>query len=533
MVRDFLIAFPLVNTILVSVSLAVGISITPAHILFSFLPCLAISFFWNNWPNSGTFFFVIILLAILFITAISSSIILIDVYGDSRSYHGPAVIALADGWNPYYNWKICRWDDDYCIQTSKFIDHYPKAQWYISAEFYSLFRNLDVGKSMNVLMLFLCFLVAYEIAASLLPKQRIIGLAVAICVALNPVAVAQLFSGTVDGILSSAISIIVLLLVNFLFTREKRHFHKAMFMTVYFVNLKYTGLIYALILVFLIVTISSLWKRKFQKQIAVSGFSTIFFSVFVIGFNPYVTNLLTEKNPFALAIDVASGSSVIDLQADPEFISKNRFEKFLIATFSVGKESKPKEPELTVPLSRWKLNRGIAVRFSGFGPLFSAIFVVVIFQAARLRDGPSVILILTVLITVFSTTAGWWPRLAPQMWLAVCLVQLFVLVSVEGAVSRRVAHVVVAAMILNSALVFAGVFAYQRRASARFHRDLQDAKAHSQPVVVVDNRLGLVGFYNRRKLVDSLATNDQIVMECETLRKNRIFGICAERESLR
>ena len=103
LIRDFLLAFPVVNILIVSFSLAVGVPISPAHILLSLLPCLIISIFWNNRPERRAVVIAVILLAILFAASIFLSIMLIDIYGDSRSYHGPAVIALSDGWNPYYD----------------------------------------------------------------------------------------------------------------------------------------------------------------------------------------------------------------------------------------------------------------------------------------------------------------------------------------------------------------------------------------------------------------------------------------------
>jgi len=531
--RDFLITFPAANILLFSLSHAVGIPITSAHILLSLIPCMVVAYFWNSRHTTRTIVIALILLILLFVTAICLSMMLIDIYGDSRSYHGPAVIALSDGWNPYYDWEVCSWDDDYCMRTSKFIDHYPKAHWYISAEFYSLFGNLDVGKCMNFLMLVLCSLIAYQIARSLLPDRRVLPLMTAMAVAANPVAVAQLFSGTVDGILSSTLSIYILLLIGYYFSQEKKFIHQSMLILVYLVNLKFTGLIYATFFTILVVIIILWFQKIFPRYLAFSALSVLVISVLFIGFNPYLTNLILEKNPFAQAVNIDSGSSVLDRQADPEFTAKNRLEKFIISTFSVGKESNTKTPEFALPLSRWKLNRGIAVRFSGFGPLFSAIFIVAIFQAARLRDGPSITLILCVLITVFSTSAGWWPRLAPQTWLVICLVQLFALVSVRGAVSRRVAYAVLAAMIFNSALVFAGVFTHQQRSSAKYYRDLRDARAGNLSVVVTDNRFGLLGFYNRRKLVDSLGSEDLVVDNCETRRENRIFGICEEPQPIR
>ena len=526
LLRDFLITFPAVNVILVSLTLAIGIPITSIHVLLSLFPCLVIAYYWNNHHNFRTLITASILLVVLFTSAILLSIWMIDIYGDSRSYHGPAVISLSDGWNPYHDWTICSWDSEYCVQTNEFIDHYPKAQWYISAEFYRLFGDIDVGKCMNLVMLFLCFLVAYQIVDSLLPNRPALSALVSVGIALNPVAVAQLYSGTVDGLLSSTLSIFILLLIGYFFSKEKKYIHQSMLIMIYLVNLKFTGLIYASafsVLFFIVI----LWTRSVSSRyFSSSVLITLFISVLIVGFNPYLTNIIVERNPFSGAVEIESGTSVIDQQADAKFLSKNRFEKLFISIFSVGRKSSPKAPEFALPLSRWKLNRGIAVRFAGFGPMFSAIVILGIFQAVRLRDGPSIALTLCVLITVFATSAGWWPRLAPQMWLVLCLVHLFVLVGVTGPLSQKVAVGVLAAMILNSALVFAGVFTYQRNASSKFYQDLLDARADSLSLVVTDNRHNLLGFYNRRKIVDSLGSDELVVAGCETRKENRIFGIC-------
>ena len=528
LIRDFLIVFPAMNIAIVSLFLAVGISISPAHILLSLFPGLAIAVLWNRGHSLRTIFIASILLVFLFVVAILLSVLLVDSYGDSRSYHGPAIIALSDGWNPFYDWQVCNWNDEFCIQTDTFIDHYTKAQWYISAEFYSLTGNLDAGKCVNFLMLFLSALVGYEIALSLLPDRRALSLMAAVAIAANPVAVAQLFSGYIDGILSSTFSVFVLLLIGYLISQETKFLHQSMLILMYLANLKFTGFLYAAVFTIFLAIFIYCSTKKFPHYPAKLTCLSMGFSIVFVGFNPYVTNTILEKNPFAQTIDIDSGASVLDRQADPEFLARNRFERFFISTFSVGKKSNIKNPEYVLPLSRWKLNRGVGVRYSGFGPLFSAIFIITIFQATRLRDGPSIALILSVLITIFSTSAGWWPRLAPQTWLVMCLVQVFVLATVKGALHRRIALTVLAAMIFNSVLVFAGVFSYQRRSSARYYEDLRAVRAGCLHVVVTDNQFGLRGTYNRRKLVDSLGSDDLVVASCEVRRENRIFGICAD-----
>ncbi len=263
LVRDFLIIFPTANIVVVWISFLFGVPITAAHLLVSFFFCAAAAFLWQGQKSVRTSLVAFLLLFLLFISAIFLSISLIDIYGDYRSYHGPAVIALSDGWNPLYEWNVCEWDDTNCMRTSKFIDHYPKAQWYISAEFYSLFNNLDTGKCMNLLMLALCFIVAYEVVRSLLPDQPYVSLVISAVIAANPVTIAQLFSGTVDGLLSSVLSIFILLQIRYIFSNEKKYLYLSIVISVYLINIKFTGLIYAVTFSTLLVLIIFLMRKKF------------------------------------------------------------------------------------------------------------------------------------------------------------------------------------------------------------------------------------------------------------------------------
>lgn len=85
---------------------------------------------------------------------------MIDMEYDSRSNHGPAIIALADGWNSFREPHVCDWNPEHRTPTHVFIDPYPKAQWYLSAETHLLFCDIDASKAMNVLLLILAGIVS-------------------------------------------------------------------------------------------------------------------------------------------------------------------------------------------------------------------------------------------------------------------------------------------------------------------------------------------------------------------------------------
>jgi len=526
LLRDALLLFPVTNLSIVCVSFLVGSSISPFHPTLSIPLCLFLAHRWQSKKAHRTFLVASFLFVLLFAAAVLVSVLMVDAGHDSRSYHGPAVIALSDGWNPLHERHVCRWDEAHCTPTNKLIDHYPKGQWYIAAGLYSFSGNIEAGKSLNLLMLILCFIVSYELVVKVLQGRRVVSLISAIAMTANPVAVAQLFSGYLDGLLASVFTIYAILLIDYLIYSQKKRLYQAALILPYLINIKFTGLVYSAVFTSLFVLVFVLWRRKFPHLLVLNTLIATAFSVAAIGVNPYVINLLEKKNLFFPAYQPGVNVDIIRNQASSDFMKRNRFEKFVIANFSVSDENDHQIPVPVMPFTRFESSPKVDQRFSGFGSLFSGILIIAILQSLWPREKIYTVLVLTVIATVFSTSACWWARLAPQTWLAVCLIELGAVAAAKNAWGRKLAQAMMVVMILNSSLVLARVAYRQGQNSARFYKHIGIVRMEGRAVQIVENRYGLFGFYNRRKVIDSLGEDARIVGGCESERRNRIFRIC-------
>jgi hypothetical protein len=268
-------------------------------------------------------------------------------------------------------------------------------------------------------------------------------------------------------------------------------------------------------------------RRRSWKPL-VAGFAAVaLFSISTIGFNPYVTNLLEKQNPFFPAYQPVSDRDVLANQATSKFLARNRIEKFLIANFAVSEKSgETFAPNFVIPLTKWRLEPAVDARFSGFGDAFSAILLLAVLQIFLPGQRSFKFFALMIMLTVFSTPAAWWARLAPQTWLAVGLVAAGGLVTTTNLVSKRLASVMFLLLILNSGWLFLGVIHRQVRWSRTYFRHLDVTQRTDSAVKTVDNRYGLFSFYNRRKIIDAFGERVRILDECQADKRNRIFGIC-------
>jgi hypothetical protein len=529
LLRDLLLLFPVVNLAIVLMSLVLGGSISSLHTVLSIAVTGTLTSRWQNEKNLRSVLVGGLLFALSCSVAVRLAIFMVDMQYDSRSYHGPAVIALADGWNPLRQLHVCAWSPEHCPPTHVLIDHYPKGQWYLSAGIYRLVGNIDAGKSMNVLLVILAFIVSYEFVFQVFKGRRSAALLTAAVIAGNPVALAQMFCGYVDGLLASSFTVYSILLADSMFFRDRGKLVRAALILPYLVNLKFTGLVFSVAFTAGIVLLFVLTRRAFPRSLVMISAFSLLVSVGLFGFNPYITNVLEKGNPFFPAYQPRTGQNVLDDQAEIGFLKRNRFEKFVIAQFSVPQpHDATYRPVFAVPLTRWDVAPTVALRFGGFGPAFSAVLIVALLQLLVAGDTKLRILGLLVLATVFSTDAGWWARLAPQTWLAICLLELAITARPTRGLGRYLAWAVVGLMLCNAALVGARVTHRQAHRSVKFAAHVDLVRSESRAVLIVDNYLGLFEFYNRRKVVDCLGAGVQMVERCDALRKNQIFQACRE-----
>ena len=193
-----------------------------------------------RWPRVVRAALLAVTLVALAAAALGAASRFHDVSWDGQVYHQPAVLALADGWNPL-------WDGPLPVDDrpdNLWVNHYPKAAWVVQAILLRASGSLEATKGVQLLALLAAGLAVF----AALGQSRRAALAAALAAA-NPVAVVQSFSFYVDGMSASLMTGFVALAWGWLRRPGLASGLGAAAALVLLVNLKFTGPIYAGVLV--------------------------------------------------------------------------------------------------------------------------------------------------------------------------------------------------------------------------------------------------------------------------------------------
>lgn len=353
----------------------------------------------------------------VFIFSLAVATFFYDVSFDGQLYHQDAILRLVRGWNPLRETELS-WH-------RKVAEHYPKAGWMIAASLYHAAGGIESGKALNILLLITSFFVvhrALEKATTLPTGGRTL---VALLLALNPVSVYQLLSFMADGCLASLLVILVGQMIILVRDPSRRDAVQLGIAAVLLGNVKYTGLIYLLVLG-VPWLLFFLWKRRdLAKSALLSAGIIVFLTVFLFGYNPYVVNTVHHGDPlYPMLSD--EGRDFQAGQVSDEFYRKGRFEKLALSLFAQSRNSITDGPALKIPFS---VTSGEALafttwdpRFAGWGPLFSGALVIALVMMAFLwRRRPDAfrigaVVIPWLLFSVLIFPEPWWARFVPQLW---------------------------------------------------------------------------------------------------------------------
>ncbi|WP_243337788.1 hypothetical protein [Anaeromyxobacter soli] len=378
-----------------------------------------------------------------------------DMSWDGLAYHAPAIDDLARGWNPFHVVG-----DPFRSEGFAFwIDHYPKASWEVAAALYRLGIPFQAAKGMNVVLIAaaLCFVFAAARARAGLGPFT--SLAIAAAAALNPVAVAQLFSLYVDGQLAATITILLaaMLLVGIPGLRLAAATGLAG-AALYLPNLKFTGVVYAVGAALAFVAIGLLTRAPGVRRYAVALAVAIPLAVALVGYAPYVTNAREHGHPFFPIM----GPGKIDFMTanTPSALrGRDRLSALAIATFGAcdGAEVHPKAPFRVVEGELAWLGV-VDLRVGGFGPLFSGALLValattllLLWRAPETRRDPAWLVGAALVASVLVNPEAWWARYVPQLWLVPILTAVVAL----RARRRALAAAGLALALAGSALTLA------------------------------------------------------------------------------
>jgi hypothetical protein len=361
-------------------------------------------------------------IAVLLISGCISSLFY-DVSFDGQMYHQYAVYHLANGWNPLqanigYIWP----------------DHYVKGPWIYAAAIYKLIDRIEVAKAFNIAFIFGSLFTSYAALISL-RISPVYSLLISMSIAFNPISICQALSFCVDGQLSSTLVTLASILCLVLLSKKKWLYVLTLIsITVLLANLKFTSLAYSIILTILF----SLFLLCFSKKQEFYRFVTstlvgLCIGVFLIGYNPYITNFVTRGHPL-YPLAGTGAMNVVAWNEPLAYHNKNSFQKLFISIFSKPGQYFPPEKypaktlELQLPFAFSKdsflIYRFTDVRVGGFGLFFSLlvslslILVVLGLLKPSIPNQPVFLAsIIIVLLTVFANAGSGFARYVPQLWL--------------------------------------------------------------------------------------------------------------------
>ena len=200
------------------------------------------------WPASLT----LILLAV----SLLLSAFFYDFSWDGQWYHQLGIITIAREWNPLSDPMRSFAGSPSRLHSQLYLWHYAKGPWYAAATIFATTGRIELGKCINWLILMASFL--GTLAACLNGGwRRSRALAIAAVVALNPVAICEITSFLVDGVMASSLVLAVVAIVTALRQPRPAVVATAVAASIVCINSKFTGLVYLCFLLAAAVTLVS------------------------------------------------------------------------------------------------------------------------------------------------------------------------------------------------------------------------------------------------------------------------------------
>lgn len=459
----------LMSTILISTSLLFlcKISISIISLPLAFLLTGIIYFIINRRGKKQVFNVILISLGIVIISTIISTY-MFDRSSDGNTYHKDAVGVLKEGFNPVYESSldfIKERNDDSKVLTeySIWIDHYAKANWIIGANFYSLTNNVESGKAMNIISMYIVFSFIFTYLVEVLNKRK--AIIISLIAVINPITASQLFTYYNDQLVCLYLFLAVLFLTKLAKNiNDKSTWIYYILTFIILANMKFNGLGYLLVFSFIFVCryLYKAYKNKellkiFRKLCLI--FIPLFIvSLVIVGYPTYIKNTIDHNNPFFPLYD-KNGEDIITEQQPKRFLEMNNLEKLFFGTFSKANNLRENDKtELKVPfyISRSEITPSMSndLRISGWGVLFSGLLIVsliVLVKYYKHYKRENLIIytlgITTLLLIIMSES--WWARYTPHFYLFIIL-SLYILLKYN---KNKLVNIVYSSLIVINTLI--------------------------------------------------------------------------------
>lgn len=409
-----------------------------------------------------------------------------DLSYDGNAYHKDAIALLKNGWNPvyessedFYKRSDLR-DQEFINSHALWEDHYAKAGWIVGSSIYINTNNIETGKAINLLMMFVCFSLIFSYLYIRL-KSILLPFVIALLAAVNPISIVQVFSFYNDGLLGMTLFALITAMVMFYDKKRKISDSEAYIwifsLLVICVNIKFTGLGLAGLYCALIYTLFVIRKLKKGKYIEILKPTIVFavsaiIAICLVGSSSYVKNTIDHGHPFYPLFGEEKVDIITAMQPS-SFGDMGNNEKLFFALFSETDNIMAfmdKQPQLKIPFttSNDEIKRLIDtdMRIGGFGVWFSGIFILSIIiclvSFAKYYEKRKKIFIiispifLLTLALMFLLTDGWWARYSPHIYLFVILslIALGYNLSINKTIFNKLALLIYTILVIVNMLFF-------------------------------------------------------------------------------
>lgn len=336
--------------------------------------------------DKGSYFIDLMICSLIVLVCILISVNVYDISWDGECYHKYAVGLLKEGWNPVYMKS-----NDFCIASSSlrysnggfggiWEESYPKATWYFAAVIYDMTGNIEAGKCYTLLFTYITFGICLEFFQKKLSGRQ--AVLISMFITFNPIVCAQFQSYYLDGVVACVLSSLIILLIGFIDNEDGKisllQYLLVFSLILWGCNLKFSVNVFIITFCFTFCIISSLKRKKIDKQNFVILLMDGIIAIFIFGFAPYITNIIRHGSMFYSFAGMFNEES---MQA--EFgIGINGRGRFLVSLFSKmsqGGYSALKD-FLKIPFTfsgdEIFYYSAVDARTGGFGIFFSGLLIV-------------------------------------------------------------------------------------------------------------------------------------------------------------
>lgn len=437
----------------------------------------------------------LISMALLISASIIISNSLYDFSGDGQSYQQTGVIQIALDWNPIREVFVPDvWDSTQTV----WLNHFPRFSWIVAGTIYKVLGKLEMSKILNLMLIAANLLIAISfLKEKFREKWKVI--LVSTLIAFNPICISEVNTFCVDTLLASLFAILmwnVLLFLDEKISIKNLDFYIFLVLVTLF-NIKWPSIAYILVFSLLFTLYLFFSRKELVARWIKINILAVFFGIFGLAFNPYITNTIKFASPFYPLY--TNDSKLLDNSISPRFDIKGDLMKFMARSnspydfldkswwwkfwHSIFSESANPfllsldNREINTISSKLKfpfmINNGELlafkdsdVRVAGFGIWFSGALLVslVLMGGLFIKNRKAFLKLLffwvVILICAWVNPESWWARYVPFVWF-LPVMTLFVALKQKDSLIRLLAKILGVILLINILLIGIVVISFQ------------------------------------------------------------------------